>query len=82
MLYSVMRPSSLDEPNPVFTRFGGLSKNRTTARNKALACGGRMYETNGHSNTLLADFYIEPEPVAKPSKKAYWAARNHAAVFA
>ena len=79
MLYYVKRPS--DEPNPVFTRFGGLSKNRATARNKALSCGGRLYETDGHVTKLLADFYIEPEPVAKPDKRAYWASRNQAAMF-
>lgn len=80
MLYYVKRPSEGD--NPVFTRFGGLSKNRATARNKALNCGGRLYSTDGHVTTLEADFYIEPEPVAKLEGRAYWQARNQVAIFA
>lgn len=79
MLYYVKRPS--DEDTPVFTRFGGLSTNRATARSRALSCGGRLYETDGHVTNLLADFYVEPTPTPKPGKREYWRARNQAAMF-
>lgn len=82
MLYRVMRPSSLNESNPVFTRYGGLTQSYSAARNRAIKCGGRLYSTDGHNFALLADFYTEPAPTPAQGKREYWAARNQAAVFA
>ena len=79
MLYFIMRPDNTVEVNPVFTRHGGLVKDYARCCRRAEGCLGRVYSTDGR---LLADYYVEPAPVAKPSKREYWAARAQAAVFA
>lgn len=82
MLYYVMRPSSETEPYPLFTRLGGLSKSLSGCQHRAQGCLGRVYSTDGHNAQLVSDYYVEPVPVAKPTKKEYWAARAQVAVFA
>lgn len=81
-LFYVLRPSSLDEPNPVFTRYGNLSKSETGSRSRAQRVQGRLYATNGHESTLVADFYVEPALAPVLQGRAYWAARNQVALFA
>lgn len=81
MLYSIMRPSSTTESNPVFTRFGGLTQNLPRCLKRAERCSGRVYTAGGGSRRLVADYYVEPEPVAKLEGRQYWAARNQAASF-
>ena len=80
-LYYVKRPSSRTEPFPVFTRVGGLTKRLETAVNRAMREGGRVYATDGGTPWLVADYYVEPESRPDPTGRAYWAARNQAAVF-
>lgn len=82
MLYFVMRPSSLSEPDPVFTRHLGLSKSLAGCTHRAKLCGGRVYGTDGHQSVLQADFYVAPMPAPVLTGKAYWQARNQVAVFA
>ena len=82
MLYYVMRPSSETEPYPLFTRLGGLSKSVVGCQHRALGCLGRVYSTDGHNARLVSDYYVEPAPVAPLQGRAYWEARNQAAVFA
>lgn len=82
MLYFIMRPDNTVEANPVFTRHGGLVKDYARCCKRAERCLGRVYSTDGHHARLLADYYVEPAPAAKPSKREYWAARAQAAVFA
>lgn len=81
MLYSIMRPSSTTEANPVFTRFGGLTQNLPRCLKRAERCLGKVYSTDGHNSRLVADYYIEPELKPEPRGRAYWAARNQAACF-
>ena len=82
MLYYVMRPSSETEPYPLFTRLGGPSKSLVGCQRRAQSCLGRVYSTDGHNVRLVSDYYVEPAPVAPLQGRAYWEARNQAAVFA
>jgi hypothetical protein len=69
MLFYVMRPDNLDEPSPVFTRYGKLTQNRDAAVNRAKRCSGRVYDVS--SGKLLHDFYSEPEPKPKLNPREY-----------
>lgn len=82
MLYYVMRPDNVVASNPVFTRLGGRTQNSATACKRAERVLGRVYSTDGHTTSLVADYYVEPEPAPKQAKREYWAARNQAAIFA
>ena len=82
MLYFIMRPDNVIEPDAVFTRFGGLTQNLERCKARAERCLGRVYANDGHNVHLVADFYVEPMPAPKLVKRAYWSARNQAACFA
>ena len=81
MLYFIMRPSSVQDANPVFTRHGGLTKDVVRSCRRAERCLGRVYSTDGHASRIVADYYVEPVPDKVLSKREYWAARNQAAIF-
>lgn len=81
MLYYVLRPSSLSEAFPTFTRYGGLSKCLSGRLSRAQACLGRVYSTDGHSTSLVSDYYVEPTVAPSLKFKPYWRARAQAALF-
>ena len=80
-LYYVMRPDSVDEPCPVFTRYGKLGPNLNSALNRAKRCSGRVYETTGNANILKADFWCEPKPKPKLSRSEVRMRRAEVALF-
>ena len=65
-LFYVMRPDNVEEPFPVFTRYGNLSKNLSSVVNRARKVNGRVYETSGAETRLVSDFYSEPVWKPKP----------------
>ena len=65
MLYAVMRPDNVNEPFPVFTRFGRLTSNLDTAMGKAKACSGKVYEVDAANSRLIRSFYVEPAPICQ-----------------
>ena len=81
MLYYVMRPSSLGERCPTFTRYGVMGKSAEAAITRAKKVNGRAYATDGANKVLLADFWQEPTPEPVLAKREYWAARNQVALF-
>lgn len=81
-MYYVMRPDNVNDPHPVFTRYGRLSHNLHRSLATAAKLKGRVYETNGAGNTLVKDFweYIPPAGLA-PSSRVRRMQRAEMALF-
>lgn len=80
-IYYALIPDSLDVPDPIFTRFGRLSKNLETVKKIAIAQCGRVYETTAHGVVQICDYWVEPKPIEKRSGAEYRQARANAALF-
>lgn len=80
-MFYVMAPDNVEAPAPVFTRHGRLGHDLSRAQARARKLCGRVYETNGAGNRLVADYWVEPKPVPKLSPREYRMARAETALF-
>ena len=80
-LYCAMIPDDVGSTDPVFTRYGRLSKCLETAKRIASKRCGRVLEVDGNTTKRVADFWVYPEPIAKRTASEYRQARANAALF-
>lgn len=76
-----MIPDDVGSTDPVFTRFGRLSKCLETAKRIAQSRCGRVFEVTGGTTTRVADFWVYPEPAVKRTAAEYRQARANAVLF-
>lgn len=80
-LYYATRPDNINEPNPVFTRYGRLTKSLDTACRAARRSNGKVYATDAGNVRLVLDCYEAPEAPKKLPRKLYLQKRAEAALF-
>lgn len=80
-MFYVMRPDNVNDPHPVFSRYGRLSHNLSRCLATAAKLKGRVYETNGAGNTLVKDFWVDPAPAPAVPPKLRRMQRAEMALF-
>ena len=82
-MFYVMRPHCNESPDPVFSRFGGMTQYLEVAVARARGCNGRAYGTDGAGNTLVHDAWVEPVPKKeeKVPYREFVRRRTEAALF-
>jgi hypothetical protein len=61
-MYYVMAPDNVEDQFPYFARHGRLRNDLARAKVTASKLKGRVYETQGSGNVLVADFWVPPKP--------------------